>query len=526
MTSTRTTRADERGTILILSTVGIVVAMIAAALAVDLGRLASDKRDDQKVADLAALDAARDLSSAATACGRAQLSATRNGFSGLSCSNVEMGSVSGAGVFTPDGTLNSAVRVTVRSSFSTAFPFVSGPSSTGGKAVAKVRTRAGFSIGSSLANFSSADNVVLNKVLGAMLGGSLNLSTVSYQGLAGASVKLGDLATQLTGGSVDTLLTTNLTLGQLLTATATVLSSSSPTVAATVSGLATVAATSTTTFKLGDLISATQGLGSVAGADVNVLDLVTAAAQVANKNHLVDAGTSLSLPVTGVGSLSTTVAVTVIEPPKIYFGDVGGSVSTAQVTEKLASTLSANALGLGLLTISGVVPVSMAAAGATGTLTAVNCTAPSISVGVTSQPVTTSTGTTLTVSLLGIPVASVKVGPASANSASGSSSLTFSYPSEFSPSASPKSTTAVAPGLTVSTGNISVTLLGSLPLGITVSDVASAVQTIVNNVVSAASNEVLTPTFAAMGLKLGQDDVGALKNYFDATSCGQPGLVG
>ncbi len=50
---------EERGSILVLSTVGMVLAMISAGLAVDLGTLAHEARRAQKVADLAALDAAR-----------------------------------------------------------------------------------------------------------------------------------------------------------------------------------------------------------------------------------------------------------------------------------------------------------------------------------------------------------------------------------------------------------------------------------------------------------------------------------
>jgi uncharacterized membrane protein len=51
--------ADERGAILILASVGMVIAMIAAGLAIDIGRLAQSAREDQKIADLAALDAVR-----------------------------------------------------------------------------------------------------------------------------------------------------------------------------------------------------------------------------------------------------------------------------------------------------------------------------------------------------------------------------------------------------------------------------------------------------------------------------------
>ncbi|HWI05760.1 MAG TPA: pilus assembly protein TadG-related protein, partial [Acidimicrobiales bacterium] len=55
----RARRHEERGAILVLSTVGLVLAMIAAGLAIDLGRIAQAARDDQRIADLAALDAAR-----------------------------------------------------------------------------------------------------------------------------------------------------------------------------------------------------------------------------------------------------------------------------------------------------------------------------------------------------------------------------------------------------------------------------------------------------------------------------------
>jgi len=526
MTRERTRAADERGAMLVLAAVGMVVAMIASALAVDLGRLASDKRDDQKIADMAALDASRDLTNA---CSRAQASASRNGYVGtLPCANVVLGHVDPTTHIFTAGGANDAVQVTVRSSFSTVFKLVNGPSSTGGKAVATNAASAGFSLGSSLANFNSADNAVLNKVFGGLLHnpGAVNLSAVSYQGLATSTITLGALATQFGFGSVDTLLTSTVTLGSLLTATATVLNATDTVAAANVTGLGSLLLSGTSSFKLGDFITASTGSGSAASTGINVLDLISSSAQLANKSHLVDVASALSLPVPGVGSLTTKLGLTVIDPAKTYIGPIGGSVTTAQVTEKLTPTLSANALGLGLLTISGDIPVNMTTAGATGTLSTISCTSPQgISVGVSATPVTTSVNTTLTVSLLGIPVASVAVGPASANSATSNNTVSFSYPSEFTPSAVPKSTPAVPPGLTVSGGQITVTLLGVLPLGITAADVAGAVLTIVNNTISAVSAEVLSPTFAALGLKLGQADVAALKDDFNPTTCGQPALI-
>ncbi len=54
-----TKRRDERGSVLSLSAVGMVLAMLAASLSIDLGSLAQLSRELQKVADLAALDAVR-----------------------------------------------------------------------------------------------------------------------------------------------------------------------------------------------------------------------------------------------------------------------------------------------------------------------------------------------------------------------------------------------------------------------------------------------------------------------------------
>ncbi|MGI9022845.1 MAG: hypothetical protein ACR2HV_06390 [Acidimicrobiales bacterium] len=312
----------------------------------------------------------------------------------------------------------------------------------------------------------------------------------------------------------------------MLTATGTVLNNQNTVLGASVSGLAALVLAGTSSFQLGDFITAQQGAGVVASTGINVLELINASAQLANKNNFVDVGTTLTLPVVGVGSLSTKFGLTVIEPAQTYIGPVGGSVATAQVEETLTPVLNANALGLGLLEVSGPIPVKMTSAGATGTLTNVICSSPqSITVGVDSTPITTSVSTTLSVTLLGIPVASVQVGPASANSASASNSASFTYPGEFTPTASPKTTPAVPPGVTLTGGQITVTLLGALPLGVTVSRVANAVLTIVNNAVSAVSTEVLSPTFAALGLKLGQVDVAALLDAFDPATCGQPTLV-
>jgi len=68
----------EHGSVLVLVAGSLVLFMICTALAVDLGSLSHQIRVDQKVADLAALDAVRVLPADPTT--EAQLNALRNGF--------------------------------------------------------------------------------------------------------------------------------------------------------------------------------------------------------------------------------------------------------------------------------------------------------------------------------------------------------------------------------------------------------------------------------------------------------------
>ena len=86
----RSTRRDERGAIMILSVLFLVVMVVACALAIDLGFQAQDRRTDHKVADLVSLDAVQALDDINGACDdttqqnyvnqKAALSAARNGY--------------------------------------------------------------------------------------------------------------------------------------------------------------------------------------------------------------------------------------------------------------------------------------------------------------------------------------------------------------------------------------------------------------------------------------------------------------
>ncbi|MGI9080540.1 MAG: pilus assembly protein TadG-related protein [Acidimicrobiales bacterium] len=539
-------RTDERGSIIILATVGIVLSMIAAALAVDLGRLASDKRTDQKIADLAALDAARQLTSAATACTAAQASATRNGYGSLACSDVVLGYIDPVSKAFVAGGVMDTVQVKVRSAFSAAFPFVSGPSSTGGKAAAAIVPHGGFTLGSSLVTLNTSQSTLLNPVIGQMIGGSsLSLSLVSWRGLSTGSITLAALKTQLasmgfTVGSVSQLLTTSLTVAQLYQATANALTLGGDSVDASVLNVLKLAATFTTQIKLGDFLNVDQGSDGVAlGSRLNLLQLVNGSAQASalDGSHTVSIS-NLGLTVPGVASTGLTLSV--IDPPKTYIGAKGGPVpplSTGQIDLTLTPKLDLDVTIAGLVgaKVMNDLPVRVSVAGAKGYIKDITCgTTPSMTVNVdptafsgsatTSTPLRLATVVSLpVVGTVTTPLLDVGTTSAVPSTDAPAQDVAFSYPTEFFPTASSKhigSQPVGLQGLTRFTAG-TTTVLGVLPL-----PTATVVTTIFNAlspVLGSVDNTILTPLLSALGMDIGGADVTALA---DAFKCDTPGLVG
>ncbi|HUR17861.1 MAG TPA: hypothetical protein VMZ51_02855, partial [Acidimicrobiales bacterium] len=189
----------ERGAILVLSAAGMVIALIASALAIDIGKLAQSAREDQKVADLAALDAVR--GTPATYQALAAASALRNGFptgTGYSVVAVEGMKVNGACQASAGA---GSACVTVTSPHSNNFPFVGGRNSMTRAGVASNTAFGAFYIGSSLVTLDTSRSAILDRVMGGILRGSgLSLSGVSWSGLTTANITLDALRTQLVNG--------------------------------------------------------------------------------------------------------------------------------------------------------------------------------------------------------------------------------------------------------------------------------------------------------------------------------------
>lgn len=541
----RARRREERGAILVLSAAGMVLALIASALAIDIGRLAQAAREDQKIADLAALDAIRgttplDYQSLA------ELSAVRNGFplgtpgytitayEGTKSGNTCV-SVSGAG----------SACVTVTSPHTNNFPFVGGRNSMTRAGQASESAFGGFSIGSSLVTLDTSRSAILDRVMGGMLRGSnLSISGVSWSGLTTADITLEALRTQMvnmgmTAGSVNEMLNANMTVTQLMTATAGAMTAQGESAAeiAVLNALkAQVTATTLGTFKLGDFISVASGADNTAlASEMNVFQLVTASAQVANGSHFIDVS---DVGITVPNVLSTKVSLQVIEPPQFYFGPVGGSRSTGQISLTVTPKLSlpVTVAGLTSVVVTNELPVKLTGAGATGTLTAATCgTGAGITVTVDpkafSGSATASLNARASLTILGltVPIADITIPTTNITPSTdgGPSSLFFSYPTQFPPplgTTTSKHAGSQPIGLDtitqVSAGTPTVQLLTLTPLPVPVGNVVTAVLNALDPVLSNVDNNVMTPLLQVLGLDVGSADVTAL-----SLQCDTPTLV-
>ena len=523
-------RRDERGAILIMATVGVILAVVSAALAIDLGRIAQERRRDQKVADLAALDAVRDLANVDAV---AKASALRNSFptgAGFSVTGVEGIKVDGSCVPTPGA---GSACVTVFSTMSNVFR--PGDPVIKAVAVASRENKGSFSIGSSLASLDPSDSV-LDQYMRRVVQASGPVNVVSYNGLASANVTLKALQQQLLNagldvGTVDKLMNTSITLRQLLTATASALGPTNSAAAADVNGIA-LAANSTLMVKLGDLIEVAQGSENAAlASQVNVFRLVTGSAAVANGTNTVSIP-SLTVSVPGVTSVSVGVKIT--ELPKMYIGPTYGPQPHAQTSQvELTVTPTIN-LAVPLAgTITGQIPLNIAAAKATGNLMAVDCDTPTgITVDATTGAATVSAGTTLSVQLLPAlpflpPPAPLNVLNVTVNGNAGAGThpgLDFTYPGEYGPPGQHVGSTTAGLGtlLSANTGNVLVNaVLDLLTAGL-------------RPVLNAVDNAIVRPLLKAAGADMGTADVIAHPveispgppAVLDGAWCGDIALVG
>ena len=252
-------------------------------------------------------------------------------------------------------------------------------------------------------------------------------------------------------------------------------------------------------------------------------------------NAVVVPSIGISLP--GIGT--TSLSLKVIEGQKTYFGPVGDGVSTGQVELTLTPTLnrSITVAGLTDARLTGSFPLTMTAAGATGTLSTITCSDPGagIRVAVDLKPLSASTSTTLkvysTVLLASVAVADVATTGGMAVTDPTPQNVDFAYPGQFTPTAAPKRVGASPLGLaTLSSYNTSVSSLGVLSLPLSLGSVVAGDLKLVSGLLDTNVMKALHDT---LGVSIGAADVSASKEDFDkgcATPAppppGTPKLVG
>jgi len=407
----RPARRRQRGAIAIVAAIAVAMA-IAALGVVDVANLYLTRRAVQNVADLAALAAVQQMDDTCTQPHALALAnAANNDFVpsstqtiSVQCGRWDAGNWSVADASTP--TPLNGVQVTVMRQVPYLFLGLFGrtnplPAQVSASATAKAAVVDSFSLATTLATVSSAQSILLNTLFNSLFGPNSNvdLSAVSWSGIANANVTLAELAAGANVGSVDALLQSKLTVSQLATAMATALQNNGASQAdASVAGLTALAAANASNREAvavgsasgSGIISTTSTPNndqSIPSLSLNALQALLVAAEIAQSGQQ-PYGAQLnlsSLPLTsGTGLLATaTVAVNVISPPSLSAMGEAGAITmgpppqwrtyaqNAQTTVSLNVGLSAGSF------LSVNLPLYVEAAPAFAWLESAQCVPPS-----------------------------------------------------------------------------------------------------------------------------------------------------
>jgi uncharacterized membrane protein len=367
------TGRHERGVISVLAAVWLVVA-IAALGAIDVGNMFYMRRNLQGVADMAASAAAQVVDDGCTrAPTTAQGNAGANGFDATTagssiatvCGRWDTTMYAAPSYFLAGATPANAVQVTVTKSVPY---FFLGPARTASAtATAKAVNLGAFTIGTTLA---SVDPATLTGVLNALLGtniGPTAISIAGYQGLANSRIEVGDLMAALGAGSVDQLLATRVTAGQLASVMLTALQTTkvlNASASAAIGALQTIVNANISgpaSFAIGNTSSAAGVLSvglantqSALHATLSPFDALMVAAEVAQAGKAaVNVSAGLNVP----PLLTSSLQLQVIQPPSLAVGEAGktagGQWRTIAKTAQVRAILNV-AVGQVSLTVLGI----------------------------------------------------------------------------------------------------------------------------------------------------------------------------
>jgi uncharacterized membrane protein len=531
-------RADQRGNIAIMGAGLMTLVIGCAALAVDLGSIFADRRRTQSTTDLAAIVAASNLGNAVNA---ASATVIKNNYPASALIGVELGTYTANSAIAPQarfatppaGTANAA-RVTLNTQTPLYFArYLTGASQYTIKtsATASSTALASFSIGSRLLSLNGG---LINAMLGGMLGTTLSLSAMDYQALLNARIDaldfLGALATRvnLTGATYDSVLNSNVKVADIIAAALTTQQVTNGANSATTALSSISQAVSGLSSKIvpGSLISVgpygnlTPAQKPKIGMGGSVLDLVSAAAQVANGTHQIATSLNLGLPGIASVSLTATIGERPVGSSWVALGSEGASVHTAQTRVLLSIQL----IGSGGVAAVNL-PVYVEVASGTATLNAVTCGHPNIStskvtLGVTPGIVDAWIGNVTTADLnnfstkpnppaatlvnLGLVTVAGRAHAGMGNTTP--KTVDFSYADIQSLAKKTVTTTNFTSSLTASLlGDLSLTINVG-PLGLPVPGLGSTVTSIIAGATSSV-DQLLASVLATLGVGIGQADV-------------------
>lgn len=396
-----------------LSAVTFPIIMLAAAIAVDGGSIYTQRRHLQGVVDIAALSAMANPNRAANI---ANATLGDNGFAGLftlvapakpETTNkpeyifTELGNyaanptLDAANRFRPGLTPINAVRVRAQTNASRFFfEKMIGPTPMEAEAIAMIAQEASITIGSRLAKL---DGGLANQLLSALLGTTVNLSVMDYDALLATDISilqfLDFLATdlKLEAGTYQDVLDTKINISTLARVAAKVPDLSLG-VKAALSKLTATSQPGAPKIKLGalfDIGNASRGAfnslldGPV--AEINMFDLVMAAAQVSNGSQQVALNLGAGLPpLAGV-----TVDLAIGEPPQsssfYSFGPEGHTVRTAQTRLKIKAGIGEVHIPL-ILRAGVTIPLYLELASGETTIDSISCNAGVATVKTSTKP--------------------------------------------------------------------------------------------------------------------------------------------
>lgn len=356
------------------------------------------KRDAQKVADLAALTGAQQLTTPAT-CPTGSLpytsasnNATANGgtaANGYSTIAISCGGqpASGSSVLVPAAASSvAAIKVdvirNVNHLFGAGMAWM-GTHPVAATAVAiNTQPIATFSVGSELASVDSSSP--LGNLLNTTLGTAIGLNVLSSNGIANANVSLlglinsynnSNCGSPINIGTVSQVLSAPLNFACFANVVVDALpqGGTDPTIQAWLNNISASATLSNAVITLGDILNVnanTSDPNSALNTTINAADILEAALLAADsKNAVAIPVTTASVP--GVANVSLMASV--VEPPQIGIGGVGTTAHTAQI--RLAADISAlSALSLVGEPVSDL-SIALEVAPSEGTITSIACNA-------------------------------------------------------------------------------------------------------------------------------------------------------